>query len=45
MSHTPEVVATAIRAEWQFEDVPDPMDVVSVTAAPAAELAAIHRPS
>lgn len=43
MSHLPEAVVAAIRAGWQFESAPDPLDVVSITAAPAAELAAIHR--
>ena len=43
MSTIPEAVMTAIRAGWQFESSADPLEVISITAAPAAELAAIHR--
>lgn len=43
MNALPETVAAAIRGGWQFESSADPLEVVSITAAPAAELAAIHR--
>ena len=39
----PEGVVAAIRHGWQFDGGEDPLDVVSVTAYTAAELAAIHR--
>jgi len=45
MSHLPEAVAAAIRGGWQFESSADALDVVSVSAIPAGELAAIHRES
>ena len=43
MNHVPEAVATAIRAGWQYESTADALEIVSVSAIPAGELAAIHR--
>lgn len=45
MNHVPEAVATAIRAGWQYESTADALEIVSVSAIPAGELAAIHRES
>ncbi len=39
----PNAVADAIRAGWQYESTADALEVVSASAIPAGELAAIHR--
>ena len=41
----PTPVLTAIRAGWQYESSADALEIVSVSAIPAGELAAIHRES
>ena len=43
MNHVPEAVTTAIRAGWQYESSADALEVVSISAIPAGELAATHR--
>ncbi len=43
MTHLPDAAAAAIRAGWQYESTADALEIVSVTALSAGELASLTR--